>query len=124
MESSFQRATRAMSTADAIHLTGAYDLAALGPLPAVLADSDIGDELVARYIAPLGTGDSADAIRDTVRRYLTTDMRADLTGSLTARPSSPFHHGRFPDLSMNCPVGPSGPIVASVTMESAPSATL
>jgi hypothetical protein len=79
MESSFQRATRAMTTAAAFHLTGAYDLAALGLLPAVLADSEIGDELVARHIAPLGIGDGADAIRHTVQRYLTTDMRADLT---------------------------------------------
>jgi PucR-like helix-turn-helix protein len=79
MEPSFQRATRAMTTAAAFRLTGAYDLAALGLLPTVLADSEIGDELVARYIAPLGDGDSADAIRDTVQRYLSTDMRADLT---------------------------------------------
>jgi hypothetical protein len=79
MESSFQQATRAMTTAAAFHLAGAYDLAALGLLPAVLADSEIGDELIARYIVPLGIGDSADAIRNTVERYLTTDMRADLT---------------------------------------------
>jgi len=79
MESSFQRATRAMATAAAFHLTGAYDLTGLGLLPAVLADSEIGDELVARYITPLGVGHSAEAIRHTVQRYLTTDMRADLT---------------------------------------------
>ncbi|WP_429427160.1 PucR family transcriptional regulator [Nocardia sp. GAS34] len=79
MESSFQRATRAMTTAAAFHLTGTFDLAALGLLPAVLADSEIGDELVARYLVPLGAGDSADAIRETVECYLATDMRADLT---------------------------------------------
>ncbi|SRR6266568_787290 len=79
IEPSFRRATRAMATATAFNLTGVYDLTRLGLLPAVLADTDVGDELAQRYIAPLGTGEAMQPILDTVRRYLTLGMRADLT---------------------------------------------
>jgi hypothetical protein len=79
LEPSFRRATRAMATAVAFGLTGAYDLGSLGLLPAVLADTDVAEELARRYIAPLGTGEPMQPILETVRRYLTLGMRADLT---------------------------------------------
>jgi hypothetical protein len=78
LEPSFRRATRAMATATAFGLTGCYDLARLGLLPAVLADTDVAEELTRRYIEPLGTGAATALILDTVRRYLTLGMRADL----------------------------------------------
>jgi hypothetical protein len=79
LEPSFRRATRAMATATAFGLTGCYDLARLGLLPAVLADTDIAEELTRRYIEPVGTGAAMPPILETVRRYLTLGMRADLT---------------------------------------------
>jgi hypothetical protein len=79
LEPSFRRATRAMATAVAFGLTGVYDLASLGLLPTVLADTDVAEELARRYIAPLGTGEPVQPILETVRRYLTLGMRADLT---------------------------------------------
>jgi hypothetical protein len=79
LEPAFRRATRAMSTATAFGLTGCHDLGSLGLLPAVLADTDIAEELARRYIEPLGTGAAMPPILDTVRRYLTLGMRADLT---------------------------------------------
>lgn len=79
LEPSFRRATRAMATATAFGLTGIYDLGRLGLLPAVLADTDVAEELARRYIAPLGTGEAIQPILHTVRRYLTLGMRADLT---------------------------------------------
>jgi hypothetical protein len=78
LEPSFRRATRAMATATAFGLTGCHDLGSLGLLPAVLADTDIAEHLTRRYIEPLGTGAAMLPILDTVRRYLTLGMRADL----------------------------------------------
>jgi DNA-binding PucR family transcriptional regulator len=68
-----------MTTATAFGLTGTYDLGRLGLLPAVLADTDVAEELTRRYITPLGTGEAIQPILDTIRRYLTLGMRADLT---------------------------------------------
>jgi hypothetical protein len=79
LEPSFRRATRAMATATAFGLTGCYDLGRLGLLPAVLADTDVAEELARRYVEPLGTGAAMLPILETVRRYLTLGMRADLT---------------------------------------------
>ncbi len=76
---SFRRATRALATATAFRLTGIHDLASLGLLPTVLADTDVAEELTRRYITPLGTGEASRPILDTVRRYLTLGMRADTT---------------------------------------------
>lgn len=78
LEPSFLRATRAMTAAAAFGLTGVYDLTGLGLLPVVLDEHDIGDELVRRYIEPLGTGEAAQTILTTVRHYLSLGMRADL----------------------------------------------
>ncbi|MFF3226043.1 PucR family transcriptional regulator [Nocardia suismassiliense] len=79
MEPSFRRATRAMATAEAFERTGVYELADLGLLPAVLADTEVGDELVRRYLTPLGRNDSAAALLDTVAHYLGNGMRVDNT---------------------------------------------
>lgn len=78
LEPSFRQATRAMTTAAAFGLTGVHDLTGLGLLPVVLDEHEIGDELVRRYISPLGTGEAADTILETVRHYLSLGMRADL----------------------------------------------
>lgn len=78
LEPSFRRATRAMTTAAAFGLTGVHDLRGLGLLPAVLDEHEVGDELVQRYITPLGTGEAAETLLDTVRHYLSLGMRADL----------------------------------------------
>jgi hypothetical protein len=79
LEPSFRKATRAMATATAFGLTGVHDLARLGLLPAILADTDIAEELTHRYIEPVGSGAAMHLILDTVRRYLILGMRADVT---------------------------------------------
>jgi len=79
LEPSFHRATRAMATAAAFALTGVHDLGGLGLLPTILTDTDVAEELTRRYITPLGTGESIRSILETLRRYLTNGMRADLT---------------------------------------------
>ncbi|MUM19025.1 PucR family transcriptional regulator [Mycobacterium sp. CBMA271] len=79
MERSFRHATRAMATAEAFGLTGIHDLADLGLLPAVLADAEIGDELVRRYVTPLGDGAAAAVVLDTVHHYFINNRRVDHT---------------------------------------------
>lgn len=79
MESSFRRATRAMTTADAFGRTGIHTLGDLGLLPAMLADTEVSEEIVRRYITPLGETDSATALLDTARHYLSNGMRVDRT---------------------------------------------
>lgn len=79
MEPSFLRATRAMATADAFELTGVHTLADLGLLPAVLADSEVGEELDRRYLLPLGESESAATLLDTAQHYLSNGMRVDHT---------------------------------------------
>jgi DNA-binding PucR family transcriptional regulator len=44
-----------------------------------LADTDVAEGLARRYIAPLGVGHARKPILDTVRRYLSLSMRADVT---------------------------------------------
>ncbi|WP_405485718.1 PucR family transcriptional regulator [Nocardia sp. NBC_00511] len=81
IEPSFRRATRAMITADAFGRNGVHELSDLGLLPAVLADTEVGDEIMRRYVTPLGESDSAAALLDTVEHYLSNGMRADLTAA-------------------------------------------
>ncbi|MFH5210310.1 PucR family transcriptional regulator [Antrihabitans spumae] len=89
LEMSFRLATRAMTTAIAFGIDGTRDLRSLGLLPAVVTDTDVGDELVERYLTPLGGGDGAAAIRSTVSAYLAHDMRIDRTAEvLTLHPNS------------------------------------
>lgn len=79
MEPSFRRATRAMTTANAFARTGVHSLGDLGLLPAILADTEVSEEIVRRYISPLGETESATALLDTVRHYLSNGMRVDRT---------------------------------------------
>jgi hypothetical protein len=79
LEFSFQLATRAMTTAIAFDRTGTHDLTRLGLLPAVVGDAEIGSAMVARYITPLGDGETADALLGTVDVYFAAEMRIDHT---------------------------------------------
>ncbi len=62
---SFQRATRALSTAQAFGLVGVKSVESLGVLPAIVSDSDVGDALCRRYLDPLAgsTAEIAASLR-------------------------------------------------------------
>lgn len=75
----FVQATRALHTAAAFDLVGAHDLAALGLLPAVLADPEIGDLLVHRYMDPLHRTGIFDLFLQTLRCYLDTGLHVETT---------------------------------------------
>ncbi|MGW4338560.1 PucR family transcriptional regulator [Rhodococcus koreensis] len=81
LEQSFGHATRALTTAAAFGFSGVHDLKSLGVLPAVLADRDVGDALLDRYIAPLSTlpSDLAASLSKTVGCYLANGQRVDPT---------------------------------------------
>jgi hypothetical protein len=77
---SFRQATRALEGAAAIGASGAVGMGELGLLPAVIADGDVGDELVARIIAPvLADGRIGELALATVERYLANDLRLEVT---------------------------------------------
>jgi hypothetical protein len=76
----FTMASRALAAARALGLTGLVDFAALGVMPAVLADDDVARPLHDGIIAPLlAAGTSGATILATVRRYLDNDRRLNET---------------------------------------------
>jgi len=78
---SFRQATRALETAVAFGRLGACDLDGLGLLPAVLAEPELGERLVGRYLQPLGDGTPADLMRQTLECHLETGQRVERTAN-------------------------------------------
>lgn len=82
LENSFRLATRALESATAAELTGPVGIDQLGLLPAVIADRDVGAEIVGRIIEPvLAQGKPGVTLIDTVARYLENDLRLELTAA-------------------------------------------
>jgi hypothetical protein len=80
LENSFRLATRALESATAAGLTGPVAIDQLGLLPAVIADRDVGDEILRRIIEPvLAQGKPGATLLATVERYLDNDLRLELT---------------------------------------------
>ncbi|MFC5752613.1 PucR family transcriptional regulator [Actinomadura rugatobispora] len=82
----FERATRALDTASRFSMNGVYDLADLGLHAAVVAESEVGEFLHERYLAPLkGLPD----IERTVVTYLEGGMHVEDTArSLFVHPNT------------------------------------
>lgn len=74
---SYRLASRALMTAQACDLRGAYDIAALGLRVAVAADTDISELLYARYLEPLGDSASSTELITTLRVYLDCGMHVE-----------------------------------------------
>jgi len=80
LPAAFRRATRALQAALALGRGGALDVAALGVGAAVVADDDVGEAMLARYVHPLSSqGPAGELILDTLARYLAHDARLDAT---------------------------------------------
>ena len=80
LENSFRLATRALEVASAAELSGPVAIEQLGLLPAVIADRDVGDEILRRIIDPvIAQGKPAVTLLETVARYLENDLRLELT---------------------------------------------
>jgi hypothetical protein len=79
---SFRLATRALEGATANGMTGPVAMESLGLWPAIIADRDVGDELLRRIIDPvLAQGRTGEAVLETVVRYLDNDLRLEVTAA-------------------------------------------
>lgn len=98
---SFRLAGRVLVTARLFGRTGIVDLDSVGVLPAIAADTDLGAELVRRYLASLGGGESARTIVDTVEAYLDTGLRVEATAErLVVHPNTVrYRLSRFEELT-------------------------
>ena len=80
LPSAFRSASRLLEAAEALGRTGLIDLATLGVDAAVVADDEVGEAMLARYVRPLeNLGPAGELILDTVARYLANDGRLDTT---------------------------------------------
>ena len=103
LEPSFRLATRAFATAGAFALTGVFDLDALGLRAAVVADPEVGDRLVRRYVDPIrsGAARSAEALLEAIERYLACGLRAEAAAAeLNVHPNTlRYRLSRFEQLT-------------------------
>lgn len=103
LEDSFRSATRALDTAAAFGMEGVHDMESLGVRPAVVADQEVGDTLVRRYVEPLSTlpNDMGGTLARTVERYLANGQRIDPTaGELVVHPNTlRYRIRRFEDIA-------------------------
>ena len=77
---SFRLATRALEGGLALAVEGPTTIGSVGLWPAVIADRDVGDELLRRIIDPvLDQGRTGEALLETVMRYLANDLRLEVT---------------------------------------------
>lgn len=74
---SFQLATRAFDTAHAFGLSGVHSFDGLGLLPAVLADTDVGESVQRRYLQPVVDIESLPELLGTIRTYFACGMHID-----------------------------------------------
>jgi PucR C-terminal helix-turn-helix domain len=78
---SYRLAARALVTAEACGLRGAYDIGSLGLRPAVAMDADLGELLRTRYLEPLAGVSSAAELIATLRAYLACGMHVERTAT-------------------------------------------
>ena len=78
--SAFRTATRLLYAARALDRTGLVTVAALGVEAAVVADDEVGEAMLERYVRPFeALGPAGAMLLDTVSRYLGNDNRLDTT---------------------------------------------
>ncbi|MFI6868958.1 PucR family transcriptional regulator [Nocardia sp. NPDC050406] len=101
LDHSFRLASRAYATAAAFGRRGTCDFTELGLLPAVVADPELGAELVRRYLLPLGTGDATTVLVDTVAHFLESGMRVEATAArlIVHQNTVRYRIGRFEELT-------------------------
>lgn len=101
LSESFRMASRALETAARHGLTGVHEFGDLGLLPAVCTDGEVTDALSRRYLDPLGHGESADEIADSLHTYLLEGMHVTRTAErLFVHPNTVrYRIGRFENLA-------------------------
>jgi hypothetical protein len=98
---SYRSAARALVTAEACGLQGAYDIAALGIRSAVALDVEVGELLRQRYLDPLAVASSPGELIATLRAYLACGMHVERTATrLFVHPNTVrYRIARFEELS-------------------------
>jgi DNA-binding PucR family transcriptional regulator len=94
----FRLASRALDAAVATGRTGLTEFEALGLIPAVLSDTDVGRGVVERYVRPLERdGRGGTTVLETVRLYLEHDCQVPETAAaLGVHPNTVrYRVGRF-----------------------------
>lgn len=81
LSESYRSAARALVTAQACGLRGAYDMASLGLRPAIVLDVEVGELLRARYLEPLAAASSEAELIATLRMYLACGMHVERTAT-------------------------------------------
>ena len=96
LPAAFAQASRALQTALAFGERGAFSLADLSILPAILADAPLGDAFAARHLAPLAQlGRLGAELEATLRTYLAQGMRVEETArALHVHPNTLRHRLR------------------------------
>jgi hypothetical protein len=79
MKPAFRQASRALETALSLGANGVFGFHDLSLHPAIATDTDIGDVMAARYIAPVLNITGGDAVLATTDRYLGNDRNVDAT---------------------------------------------
>jgi PucR C-terminal helix-turn-helix domain len=94
----FRLASRALEAAYAIGRRGLVELPALGLIPSILSDEDVGTGVFDRYVKPLAQDGSSGAIvLDTVERYLRNNCQVyETAAELGVHPNTVrYRVGRF-----------------------------
>jgi hypothetical protein len=102
LDTSFALATRALEAAVAFDYEGVVTIEDLSLRPAVLAEEDLGERLVGRYLEPLAElGDFGITLETTVREYLAHGMRIEESAkALFVHPNTLRHRlDRFQQLT-------------------------
>jgi len=74
---SFELATRAFDTAHAFGLSGVHTFEGLGLLPAIFADTDVGESVQRRYLQPVVDTESLPELLGAIRTYFACGMHVD-----------------------------------------------
>lgn len=101
---SYRSAARALVTAEACGLQGAYDIAALGLRSAVALDVEVGELLRQRYLAPLAVASSQGELIATLRAYLACGMHVERTATrlFVHQNTVRYRIARFEELTGTC----------------------
>jgi hypothetical protein len=102
LDASFELASRALETAVAFAYEGVVPIDELSLRPAILAEEDLGERLVGRYLEPLSElGEFGTTLETTVREYLAHGMRIeDSAKALFVHPNTLRHRlDRFQQLT-------------------------
>jgi DNA-binding PucR family transcriptional regulator len=79
MKAAFRQASRALETALTLGAKGIFGFGDLSLHPAITTDTDIGDMMMTRYVAPVLKITGGETVLATTASYLSNDRNVELT---------------------------------------------